>query len=90
MLEWLESFKVVVANEECNGRHLEIVCKFGHVPPTGDIVDILGKEILPFITYKECTAFLLFQLTYKWILGNLNMQLPVLYTCKSSSHVIWI
>ena len=50
----MESFEIVDENEECDTRHLEIVCKLGKVPRIADIVKCFGKEILPFITYQEC------------------------------------
>ena len=58
-LEWVESFKIVEKNEECDARHLEIVCRFGEVPRTTDIVKFFGEDILPFITYQKGKPFLL-------------------------------
>ena len=58
-LEWVESFKIVDKNEECHARHLEIVCRFGEVPCTADIVEFFGEDILPFITYQKGKHFLL-------------------------------
>ena len=50
----MESFEIVDENEECDTRHLEIVCKLGKVPRIADIVKCFGDEILHFITYQEC------------------------------------
>ena len=52
-LEWLQSFEIVDADEECSERHLEIVCRHDKVPRTRDIVKIFGKNILHLITYKK-------------------------------------
>ena len=49
----MKYFKVVDENEECDVRHLEIVCKFGSVPRNVDIIECFGEDILPFITYKQ-------------------------------------
>ena len=49
----MESFKIVDENDDCDTRHLEIVCKFGELPRTADIVEIFGEDILPFITYQK-------------------------------------
>ena len=58
-LKWVKSFKVVDQNEECDVRHLEIVCKLDSLPRNADIIEIFGKDILPFITYKESKFLLL-------------------------------
>ena len=55
----MKSFKVVDQNEECDVRHLEIVCKLDSVPRNADIIEIFGKDILSFITYKESRFLLL-------------------------------
>lgn len=49
----MQSFKVVDENEECDVRHLEIVCKFGSAPRNVEIIKFFGEDILPFITYRE-------------------------------------
>ena len=49
----MQSFKVVDENEDCDVRHLEIVCKFGSVPRNAEIMNFFGEDILPFVTYKE-------------------------------------
>ena len=53
----MESFKIVDKNEACDARHLEIVCKFGEVPCTADIVKFFGEDILPFISYQKGKCF---------------------------------
>ena len=55
----MKSFKIVDQNEECDVRHLEIVCKLGSLPRNADIIEIFGKDIFPFITYKESKFLLL-------------------------------
>ena len=52
-LDWVQSFKVVDENEDCDVRHLEIVCTFGSAPRNAEIIKFFGEDILPFITYKE-------------------------------------
>ena len=56
-LEWVQSFKVVDENEDCDVRHLEIICKSGSVPRNAEIIKIFGEDILPFITYKKSEFF---------------------------------
>ena len=56
-LKWVESFKVVDKNEECDMRHLEIVCKRDSVPCNADIIEIFGEDIFPFITFKKSKLF---------------------------------
>ena len=55
-LKWVYNFKIVDENEECDKRHLEIVCELGQVPRTADIVKCFGPDALPFITYRECKS----------------------------------
>ena len=54
----MESFKLVDKNEECDVRHLEIVCKRDSVPCIADIIEIFGEDIFPFITFKKSKLFL--------------------------------
>ncbi|XP_028403217.1 uncharacterized protein LOC114525955 [Dendronephthya gigantea] len=54
-LEWVRNVRVVDQNEECDKRHLEIVCEYRKVPRIADIVKYFGQSILPFITYRECS-----------------------------------
>ncbi|XP_028416311.1 uncharacterized protein LOC114540234 [Dendronephthya gigantea] len=53
--KWVQSFSIVDAYEEGNDYNLEIVCKYGEVPCNEDIVELLGEDILPCITYKKAS-----------------------------------
>ena len=80
-LKWVESFKIVDENEECDARHLEIVCTFGEVPRNADIVKFFGEDILPFITYQKGKPFLLL---YKSNDLDLSSRVNYLILCCSA------
>ena len=53
----MQSFKVVDENDDCDVRHLEIVCTFGSAPRNAEIIKFFGEDILPFVTYKQSKFF---------------------------------
>ena len=72
-LEWVQSIKVADENEDCNVRHLEIVCKFGSAPRNAEIIKFFGEDILPFIVYKE-GEFLFLPINEKSKLSSITMN----------------
>ncbi|XP_028403262.1 uncharacterized protein LOC114525987 [Dendronephthya gigantea] len=85
-LEWLERFKLIKDYEENSiEQRLEIVCKFGNIPNISDVVNIFGKDILPFITYGEVSKTELFEKT----IFDTNYEMKNKYE-KELSSLSWV